>query len=412
MILISEYIYKLNPEYKLYIRHYASNMWEQCYMQFFRRDGVECVMEENINFHTCVYKDYKIWFVSTNGYFMNIDTSTFEISFVYANGNKIFNQVTDPMLDINDNLYWVEQKGQRLLQYDIKTNHCSAYDMPESKMVDWTCFSMITQWNDQVFIFPKYTDKIIMFDTKTKRFSEYNDIYIKYGMKNSNEAYLMHASVRENLVLLFLSDMQTVLFYSMSNKTVVKAEKMFCRREIVSSFWKDENLFIHEKEGDIYILNSKLEEIKKLEINAIIGKSYVKMVSTNTKIFLLPAMETDILEYDLNNNSITIKENPQDLIYHNIQWGKYLGDCRHDNLLWMANRMSNYILCIDEKKEDIYWRKIVPLCTATEAKYCTYIRRKYFMKDRLELFINLGIGFESVGNSSGVGETICKRINE
>lgn len=28
VILISEYILKLNPEYKLYIRHYASNMWE------------------------------------------------------------------------------------------------------------------------------------------------------------------------------------------------------------------------------------------------------------------------------------------------------------------------------------------------------------------------------------------------
>lgn len=369
-------------------------------------------MRENINFHTCIYKDHKIWFVSTKGYFMNVDTDTLAASIVCANGNKFFNQVIDPMLEINDNFYWVEQNGQRLLQYDIKSNYCCAYDIPELKMVDWVCNSMVTKWKKQIFIFPKYTDKIIIFNTETKKFIEYNNVYRKYGIDNLNEAFVMHASVRKELVILFLADMQTVLFFSMSSNTVIKKEKMPCGREIVSSFWKDENLFIHEKEGDVYILNGNLEEIKKLEITAVIGKSYVKMVPTNKKIFMLPSLETDIVEYDLNNGSVKIMDNPEDLIYRDIRWGKYLGDCEDGNLLWMANRMSNYFLCIDKEEEYVRWRKLEPLCIDEEAKYYSFVGTKFFMEDRLELFIKLGTAPRCTDNNGNAGKSIWKRMNE
>ena len=154
-----------------------------------------------------------------------------------------------------------------------------------------------------------------------------------------------------------------------------------------------------------------MEKIKKLEIKPIIGKSYGKMICKNAKLFILPLREIDIVEYDLNNGSVRIRENPKDLVYYDMGWGKYLESCENNNLLWMANRMSNYILYIDED-ENIRWRKPETLSIDKEADYYSFVGTKFFTEDRLELLVKLETEPKCSDNNKNVGKSIWKRMNE
>lgn len=343
---------------------------------------------KNINFHTCIYAKGKLWFITNSGYFMNLDTTTGEVSFVNKSKSIIYQQVTDTMVADEDCIYWVEQDGKRLFEYNIRNNECEIYPMPEVPMINWSCFATVCIRNHKINFFAKYTNKLIVFNTKNKQFSEKNEIYHQIQNKNENNEIplIQYACQDKDEMYLFLPGGNKIIKYNLDNENSEQIQPTEPIGKVQSAVWKHNILYILTTDGEIYLFNRNFIKMKEIKSDTISGKSYGTIVLTDTKLFVLPALTDEIQVVNLNHSKVeTLEYYPSGFKYENKGWWKYIGYTENNQYIWIANRMSNYILRINKGTEQIEWWKMQIPSLEQESEYCSAIGKIQFMESETDL---------------------------
>ena len=65
---------------------------------------------KSVNFHSCLEVNNKIWFLSVEGYLMNLDCTTFESKIVFPFNMQqwYFEQVINDLIALNNKIYFVK----------------------------------------------------------------------------------------------------------------------------------------------------------------------------------------------------------------------------------------------------------------------------------------------------------------
>ena len=155
---------------------------------------------KNVNFHSCIKIDRKIWFVSVEGYLMNFDTITYQSEIIAPNNlfELCFKSVIDNMISVGKVIYFVERDGTKLYGYNLHTNDCTYYLIPDTKYINWGCFSGIYLSDQTIYLFTRTAEVIYCFDIISQKFTsiitEKKDI-VQGSFRIQNKVYLYGENV-------------------------------------------------------------------------------------------------------------------------------------------------------------------------------------------------------------------------
>lgn len=301
---------------------------------------------KSVNFHSCLEVNNKIWFLSVEGYLMNLDCTTFESKIVFPFNMQqwYFKQVINDMIALNNKIYFVEQEGSRIYEYDIQSNYCNFYSISNVMPVNGACFSGIHLYCDEIYLFSRLSDTVFCFHTINKTFR----------------------SIVGNLKII------TTHSIRVENKVYLYGEKIVCFDMVRNQFLYDCNpgedyiFWMQEFQNQLYILTKnkisiwdEMSNESKIvyDMNGDIGELGIFFITRN-KIFLLLNLIKDILVIDRQSGTISNDVPPADLFYIEKGWSKYWGYTQNEKYIWVANRSSNQIICIDKKTETIKWNKL------------------------------------------------------
>lgn len=301
---------------------------------------------QGINFSSCVKVKNKIWFVSVDKYFMNYDYMKSEISIVSPqNAYELnFGQIVDQMMEFQNKIYFVEQDGSYLYEYDIEQNCCNKYKLPETEMINWGCFSGIYIRDKKIYFFTKNSGKIFCFNLQNKQFENLLD----YHGEN-----VYSSVVLDDIV--YLVSANKILCYNLNSNQYNK-EYLF-QEEIYSITVYGTNIYLLTKKNKV-IKWRVSEDIKSLVYECESEKQiYGRVLITSNKLYLLPCEGKEICSIDKKSNIVKTEEYPVDFCYKDIGWAKYTGYFETDDEIWCANRVANYMLMLDKHNEKIKWFK-------------------------------------------------------
>lgn len=307
----------------------------------------------NVNFFSCVINDNKLWFISTSGMIMNMDTRNYQVDIIVPQNINEFciERVIDQMIFFKGNLYFAEADGSYLYEYNIQNNLCKFYMIPPTEIIEGGCFSGIYLHESKVYLFTRSSAKIHVFNTDTKLFE---------SLDNPRKCFVK-ASIQRTENIFFMGNNE-VLSYNLK-----------------SNLW--EELFHYEKEkifaidsygGKIYLLTTEGKVItwsikdKKEEIICDTmqqSKALGRIANTKTKLFLLPSLGHTVLFIDKGDGRLYSEKTPTDLHYKEVGWTKYYGCCEDEKYIWYSNPVGNYMLYIDKELENIKWLKMQCLQT-------------------------------------------------
>lgn len=303
-----------------------------------------------INFSSCIKANNKIWFVSVEGYLMNFDFMTCKTEIVVPQNldKEDFKAIVDTMILHVQKIYFFSQDGKILYEYDLKSNYCSRYQLPEVEMINWGCFAGIYLWGEKIYIFTKVAGKIYYFDTKKKVFVD---------VSNENTSSVTSSIIFDNKV--YMASYNRILCYNLDS-ACFESECSINDEEI---YWMNryhENIYLLTKTNGLYVWNIAIDTKKLIYQEKNEKQIYSRVFATENKIFLLPCLGQNIRAINILIGEKRIEENPSDLKYKEIGWSKYSGYCEDEKCIWCANRVSNYFLLIDKENEQIKWINMYP----------------------------------------------------
>lgn len=368
---------------------------------------------KNINFHTSAFLDDKLWFVTVEGYFMNIDIHSMKASFVYVDKKVKLNPVTDKMVVIDKSIYWIEQGGNRLIKYDTNLETCDVYEMGGVEMVDWECFTEIQALGKKIYIIPKCVDKLMIFDTETEQFLVEENKFKKY-MNPTGGKSLFDYSIQENSSLyLFCTGQNRVLKYDLDDDKIITIDYSFDMGKVISALKEKNQYYIMTDKCEIYQVDEKFNLKKKMQYEEIYEKSYAIFLKSGANFYILPSLEKDIFVGEQDGNSLKKYTNyPEDLKYLDNGWSKYFRFTVGDGYIWISNRTSNYIARMNQHSGDIEWLHVNVPSVKEEYEYCLYIGKEVFYEnsDDIELLMLLS-GNKRCEDKLLIGENIWKKVN-
>lgn len=304
---------------------------------------------KKINFSSCIKANNKIWFMSIEGYLMNLDCLTYETKIIVPSNlaELQFEQVVDDMVIINNKLYFVEQNGAWLYEYDLEENNCNCYVIPSTDYIAWGCFAGVYLFRQFIYLFARTIGTIFRFNTIDKEFEI---------LGAEKKGIVIRSCCIENKVYLY-------------GKKIVCFDMMSGRFDQEYSIEEDNIIYLTKCEGKFYyvmkdrlsiwdpVTNNKINLYEEKEENCDTEK-FGLFFLTEQKIFILPSESRNVLILDRNSGGLMRDIPPNDLVYIEKGWSKYWGYTEDDRCIWCANRVCNYILCIDKKLEEIQWIKL------------------------------------------------------
>lgn len=331
----------------------------------------------NVNFHTCLKVDNKIWFISVEGYLMNFDIVTNESEIIIPNNllGVCFKQVIDNMIYDDNKIYFVEQDGSKLFEYNQITNYCASYLIPDTKCINWECFSGIYLFGRIIYLFTKVSGVIHCFDIDSKRFTSINE--------EKNDIVLNSFRIQDRVYLYG----KKVICFDMSRHFFV-GEYDFQEGDILwMNSYQNNILFLTKKQVGIWNQYDKLKTSLYEEEN--VSQKFLISLSTENKIFVLPNHSKDILIIDKRTGKASYAILPDDLYYIENGWSKYWGYTEDDRFIWCANRVSNYVFSVDKKNEEIRWLKVKTPDLKSEIQYLKLMEKKFFYESEMDFEIIL-----------------------
>lgn len=328
---------------------------------------------KNINFHSCIKIDHYIWFVSVEGYLMNFDTITYQSEIVVPNNlpELCFKQIVDNMVSVNNQIYFVEQDGSKLYEYNQITNDCAYYLIPDSKYINYGCFSGIYLFDQIIYLFTRTIGVIHCFDTVSKKFT---------SIKENEKDTVMNSFRMHNKVYLYN---EKVTCFDMENHSFSK-EICFGEGDI---FWMSpyQNAILFLTKERMGIWNPNDQSKRSLYEEEGLAEKFLVFLTTENKSFLLSNQSKDILILDLRTGDSTYAILPKDLYYIEKGWSKYWRYTEDERYIWCANRVSNYVLSIDKWNEEIRWIKLKKTNLKDEIPYLELLDKQFFWENEMIL---------------------------
>ena len=334
---------------------------------------------QNINFHTCIKIENKLWFITIDGYLMNYDFKLNEVKVIVPQNLKDlhFKQIVDDMIYYKDCIYFVEQDASLLYEYNIENNYCFYYKLPEFAMVNWECFSGIYRIDNYIYFFGKTANKICCFNTVNKEIS----------VLKSNKDIVGNNSVKIGQNIYFASENKVIVYNLPEGKYVKEFE---INIDIKRIFNYQNEIYILTKQNDIFLYDNSFKTQSIIYSNDTI-QTTVCIVVTENKIFVFPSTQGTIKSINKKNGDIKEIAKPLDMNFYNIEWAKFYKYCDDGNTFWLANRMSNYTVCVNKKDESIQFIKIK---CGTASQRIPYLKEKELLYNsdlNLEEFLTLYI---------------------
>lgn len=328
---------------------------------------------QNVHFNSCLKIDNKIWFITVEGYLMNLDCTTFQTKVIAPNNlpELNFKQVVDNMIFFENKIYFVEQDGSKLYEYDLITNICSYYFIPDTKYINWGCFSGIYLFNEIIYLFTRTANLIYCFDTVSKKFS---------GITTEKKALMMSSFRNGSKVYLYGEE---IICFDMDNYFFATTYSFNGEHIYWMNQYQNTIFFLTKNQLGIWYQNDGSKKILHEEIG--LADQYYLFLLTENKVFMLPNQSKKILIVDRKTCSFTYDVAPEDLYYIEKGWAKYYGYTEEKRYIWCANRVSNYLLCIDKENETTKWLKITPPLLKEEIPYLKLINKSFFYEGELSL---------------------------
>lgn len=380
--------------------------------------GGNYLKDKKVNFSNCILNKNKVWFVSTEGYFMNIDVDTKKSSYInLENLNGWINHpVIDNMFADKSSIYWVDQYGTYIHEYNTEQNKYYEYPLPTVEMIECQCFAGIYLYNEKLFIFPRNGLTRIEFDLQEKKYAVYPWNYSDEDFKINRKGKMqLWCSVQcNNWVYLFERNRNKAIRMNFKDLNYESIDIPYELSDIEYIVFSNDIFYILSMNKDLYAWDGTLDGIERIYHCSDRELSFSRIAVTDHKIFLLPALSGKILIIDLQ--SYEVKEHdqyPKDLEYHESGWSKYWGYTEDKQYIWFANRTANYVLRINKYTEIIEWIKVVPPKIEDEWKVHLETGRMIFTEEQnyLRLFISLENSKTEKGkNKESLGECIWNTI--
>lgn len=280
----------------------------------------------------------------------------------------------DRIIAEEDNIYRLDLKGKNVLLCNLKNNSCF-YSEIDCHYKDWGNFAGFTKFGEFLYVFPRFSKDITKISVVDGAVLKIEQTYLyDQGMQDMEEVFW--GSVQEkNYVWLFSRTKKIVLQYDMSNDTAelrrLPNEISYCIDVVRGS----DDLYILDGTYSIYRWNmeSNQVELQWKNTNRNMSKlDYHKLVMTENRFIIMPALGKDILIVNRANKEMTIYETyPDDFQYISpSNWSKYLGFCEDDKRFYFPMRSANYLLTINKEDGTLSWHKPY-LVNATD--YITYM---------------------------------------
>ena len=324
---------------------------------------------KNINFHSCLKINEKLWFVTVDGYLMNYDLKRCVHEMVYPiNLAQLkLNQITDKMIYHNNCIYFVEQDGTALYEYQIDINKCVKYGLSGLEIIDWTCFSGVYIIDGIIYLFTKKGDKVLCFDTANKTFSNL-DVH-------SDEVLNCSVSIADTI---YFAGSKAIYEFDLKEKNFNKIYSNDNGIKWINSFADD--IYILTQDEEIYLYNTVNGKISLVYKENDTTQHYNRFIITQNKMFVFPLFSGNIISVNKNDGSVERIAEPSDAVYQESEWSRYYGYCEDENDIWMANRLCNYTVSISKIDENVSWIKM-PMITIEEQKPYLKLRQVLSEKD-------------------------------
>lgn len=308
-----------------------------------------------------------LWFVSHEGFFtkVNIQNGDTEVIELEPSAFKDFGNVIDSVLSVSGKLYFVNQHGTKLLQYDMQEDKCKVFDIPVSfKMINWGCFSSFVKYDKQIYMISKDLTMVLKFDTGLEEFSV-DEKLIKSFSKYIQKGYLedgVFSIVHDTKVYFVHKTICTLIVWDMKNNTVDGYNYEDIEGICIHADMDEEGIVLLTGIGNIYmidIVSGKVMRTAKLPTKG--EHEYGRIVSGNKYWFVFPALGHSIYRIDKKTgrfNQVTDVPIEYVRVYSAPKdWGKYYGLQKYGNVVWLANRMYNLSICVDVFNDVIKWNK-------------------------------------------------------
>lgn len=300
---------------------------------------------KNINFHTCTKVGNKLWFITLDGYLMSYSITEKKSEVMVLKNDYQFGHVTDNMIYYCGSIYFTKQDGSLLYEYRLSENCYYYYEMPELQMINWETFSGIYLIDDFIYFFTKTSERVIVFDTNSKKIAEERTDFLSP----------LNCSVKIDDSIYFSCE-KKIIQYNIKEHDFVKEYNVDFYVKWMTSY--DSQLYLVSADNCIYIYDmdacAELLIYNNLSKNQTISRFFI----TENYYYIFPSTVGDYILINKEDKNIKKIKLPQDLIYQDVSWGKYLGYFEDGNEIWLANRMCNYAVYIDKNNEEVNFYKI------------------------------------------------------
>lgn len=312
----------------------------------------------DICFNNCILRDNKIWYVSINGYLMNLDLESRQVSYVEPERLEGWKKhpVVDDMFAFYNSIYWVDQYGKGLHEYNIKLQKYYQYELPKMDMFEWGCFAGIYRYKRKLFLFPKSTSYHLEFDLLERQL-------IRCPQACQNTGVKINSVKKDNWIYLFERKKNKAVKFNLESSEYAYVDVPGEIAEAIHIVECQNIFYILSQNGTVYIWNEEEGDIKEIYTGHHDEQEFGRIAVTKSKLFLLPGLGKRILIVNLQTHVISEQEqypHDFDMEYCDLNWGKYLGIFKDSDYIWFANRKTNYMLRINRITENIEWIKIIP----------------------------------------------------
>lgn len=363
----------------------------------------------SVIFSSCIVTEDKLWFVTQDPYFMNMDIYTQECEFVEVQNieNISFGQVFNSMLVNGREIFWVERDGKHLVRYSIEEKVCKFYDLPPVEYKNWLCFWGIALFQSKIYIFSRHTPVIIIFDIVDESYLVEDSFYLELkgqmpaGMVVDNDVVYFFGDDGESIVKFFLND---------ASYSIEKLPKRLIN--IISASMSGECVYFLCERG-ICVWNIVSNEFEKEYGFDNNDRAFSRIAISKEKIFLLPEREGEILVINRKTGEYKeLNDRPDDFRFSIHQWANYEEYFENEEYIWYAIRSANYYLRIDKINSKAEWFKPLPPSDEEHWRYCLKIRKTFYSEGEIDLPLFLKYDFHQDDKPAGqnIGQQIWEKL--
>lgn len=311
---------------------------------------------EKFLFSACALVNNQLFFVETqSGLTAMMDMESGDISYTDIMDGIIprVGDVIDYMQNYRGKIYALEMNGNNITVFDLEKCQCKSVPVNCSYR-SWGNFAGFERYGAHYYIFPKYENKIIVFDVDNDEISEIKNCFgeiseIQCTCRMEDKVWVLPKSA--DRAYIFNLQTQEAKTYKMEGKL----------ENCVDAVFDGEVVYILDSYGNVYRWReanggaewNAVSETVYSEVN-----SMCRIVYAGNKLILLPCLGEKIKTLDLRTMETFIYQDYlQGFLYQETRWSKYYRNCEDDCYYYFAMRSANHLLKIRKNDGKLVWAK-------------------------------------------------------